>query len=88
MRPWFRSTSFQPLPSRSLSLVLERGADHVGAEPHPLHDVLDVVRQRRDGLADGREPLGVHQRLVVAALLDGEGRLVGDGAGQRAGGPR
>ena len=83
IRPWFRSTSFHPLPSRSLSSSLKRGADHVGAEANPLHDVLDVVRQRGDGLPDGREPLGVHERLVVAALLDRDGRLVGDGAGER-----
>jgi len=27
-----------------------------------LHDVFDVVRQGRDGLPDGRQSLGLHER--------------------------
>ena len=42
-----------------------------------------MVRQRGDGLADGRQALGLDHRLVVARLLDRQGRLVGDGDGQR-----
>ena len=41
-----------------------------------------MVRQRGDGLADGGEPLGLDHGLVVAGVLDGQGRLVGDGDGQ------
>ena len=56
--------------------------EDLAAAAQALQDVLDVMRQGGDGLADGRQPLGLHHGLVVARLLDGQGRLVGDGDGQ------
>ena len=52
------------------------------AAREPLQDVLDVVRQGGDGLADGRQALGLHHGVVIARLLDGQGGLVGQGDGQ------
>ncbi len=74
-----------------LPALLEQRLVHA-VEPHfedlaagleSLENVFDMVRQRRDRLADGSETLRVDERLVIACLLDGEGRLVGDGDGQR-----
>ena len=53
--------------------------DQVAAAADALQDVLDVVRERGDGLADGRQPLGLDHGGVVAGVLDGQGRLVADG---------
>ena len=63
-------------------MSVEAHVEDFAAAAQALQDVLDVVRQGGDGLADGRQPLGLHHRLVVARLLDGQGRLVGDGDGQ------
>src|SRR5262249_16084096 len=53
------------------------------AAAEALQDVLDVVRQRGNGLADRSQSFRLHQGLVITGLLDGEGSLVADGDGQR-----
>ena len=54
----------------------------LAAALEPLQDVLDVMRQRRNGLADGRQALRLDHGLMVTRVLDGQGGLVGDGDGQ------
>ena len=58
--------------------VLQAHLHEVAAAADSLEDVLDVVGERGDGLARGREPLRLHHRGVVGGVLDGEGRLVAD----------
>ena len=53
--------------------------DQVAAAADALEDVLDVVGESGDGLADGRQPLGLDHGGIVAGVLDGQGRLVADG---------
>ena len=95
MRSWLRSTMFQPLRivvdgflgrfdvdfavGHGLGVVLEAQLDQVAAAADALQDVLDVVRERGDRLADGRQPFGLDHRLVVGRVFDRERRLVGDG---------
>ena len=69
------------MPSSSV-FFLEGGTDHILAEWDPLHDVLDVVRHRGNGLADSSQPFSIHQGLVIAALFHSDRCLVGDGAGK------
>ena len=47
-----------------LVLLVQAHVDEVAAAAEALEDVLDVVRERRDRLADGREPLGLDLGLV------------------------
>ena len=62
-------------------LVLQAHLEDVVAALEALQVVLDVVRERGDGLADGGQALGLHQGLVVARVLDGQGGQVADGDG-------
>ena len=70
------------LLNEAVVLFLQAHLEDFAAGPQPLQDVLDVVRQGGDGLADGRQALGLHHGVVVARLLDGQGGLVGQGDGQ------
>ena len=60
-------------------MLAEAHLDQVAAAADALQDVLDVVRERGDGLPDGRQPLGLDHRRVVAGVFDGERGLVPDG---------
>ena len=80
--PWFFSMFFQPCCSSVGVHVLEAHFEDFAAALESLQDVLDVVRQRGDGLADRGQALRLHHRLMIARLLDGQRRLVGHGAGQ------
>src|SRR5262249_33945519 len=63
-------------------LLAQAHLQDFAARAQALEDVLDVVRQRRDGLADGREPFRLKHGLVVARFLYRQGRLMADGDGQ------
>ncbi len=49
----------------SLGVVLHPHFDQIAAAADALQNVLDVVRERGDGLPHGRQPLGLHHRGVV-----------------------
>ena len=70
---------FQPLPTTCFVVLRQAHLDQVAAAADALQDVLDVVRQRGDRLADGRQPLGLHHGGIVARVLDGQRRLMADG---------
>ncbi len=69
----------QPLRTIAFVVVVEAEIDEIAAAADALEDVLDVVRERGDGLADGREPLGLDHGGVVVGVFDGERGLVADG---------
>ena len=60
-------------------LLVQAHVDQVAAAADALEDVLDVVRERGDRLADGREPLGLDLGLVELGVLDRQAGLVADG---------
>ena len=60
-------------------LLVEAHVDQVAAAADALEDVLDVVRERGDRLADGGEPLGLDLVVVEDRVLDRQARLVADG---------
>ena len=60
-------------------MILDAHLDEIAAAADALQNILDVVRERGDGLADGGEALGLHHLLVVIRIFDGQRRLVGDG---------
>ena len=62
-----------------LVLLVEAQVDQVAAAADALEDVLDVVRERGDRLADGGEPLGLDLVVVEHGVLDGQAGLVADG---------
>ena len=76
---WFFSTIRQPRRTTSLSSSFKPILDQVAAAADALQDVLDVVRERGDRLAHGRQPLGLEHGRVVRRVLDRQRRLVADG---------
>ena len=60
-------------------LLVQAHVDQVAAAADALEDVLDVVRQRGDRLADGGEPLGLELGAGRSRVLDRQARLVADG---------
>src|SRR5205823_1247740 len=75
---------FPALEKHLLVLVGQAHFQDLAAAFESLENVLDVVTQAGDGLADGGQALGLDHGLVVASFLDGHGGLVrnGDGEGQ------
>ena len=59
-------------------LVFQSHLHEVAAAADPLEDVLDVVGEGGDGVADGRESLRLNHGGVVGGVLDREGGLVPD----------
>ncbi len=53
--------------------------DQVAPAADSLENVLDVVRERGDGLPDGGEAFGLDHRGVVTRVFHGQCRLVRDG---------
>ncbi len=65
----------RPTPTGDrLVLLLEPQVDQVASAAQALEDVLDVVREGGDGLADGRQPLGLELGLVEPGVLDRQAR--------------
>ena len=62
-----------------LVLVRQPHFEDLAAALEALQDVLDVMRQRGDRLADGGQPLRLEHGLVIARVLDGQGGLVSNG---------
>ena len=60
-------------------LLLEAQVDQVAAAADALEDVLDVMRERGDRLADGGESLGLDLVVVEDGVLDRQPGLVADG---------
>ena len=76
----FSAASTSTVPSAiDFGVVLHAHFDQVAAAADALQNVLDVVRERGDRLADGRQTFGLHHRLVVGRVFDRERRLMGDG---------
>ncbi len=61
-----------------LGVVFHAHFDQVAAAADALQNVLDVVRERGDRLADGGQTFGLHHLLVVIRIFDRERRLMGD----------
>ena len=78
IRRWFRSTMCQPLRDHLLVVLRQPHLDQIAAAANPLQDVLDVVRERGDRLADGGQPLGLHHRRIVVCVFDRQCRLMAD----------
>ena len=62
-----------------LGVVLDAELDEVTTAADALQDVLDVVREGGDRLADGRQPFGLDHGLVIGGVFHRQRCLVGDG---------
>ena len=79
MRFWFRSTIFQPFRVIFVVVVFEAEFDQIASAANALQNVFDVMRERGDGLADGRQSFGLHHGGIVSRVFDGQRGLMGDG---------
>ena len=70
-----------------LVLLVQAHVDQVAAAADALEDVLDVVRERGDRLADGGEPLGLELGLVERRCSRSPGRPGGRWRPSASGGP-
>ena len=75
---WFFSTIVQPRRTIDVVFLVQAHVDQVAAAANALEDVLDVMRQRGDRLADGGKPLGLDLGVVKHGVLDRQAGLVAD----------
>ena len=60
------------------AIFLEADIHEITAAAKTLQNVLDVMADACNRLADGGEPFRLHHRLIVAAVFDCQARLVSD----------